>query len=749
MCAQCEDGYFNALNGCHRCLDRGVIVFLSVVLLVGWYVINVTVSRSVTSLEMMLGWAQLANIIGDINLNWTQNVTTMFGVANLLDFDVDILEPGCVIEWGFRANFVTQLLLPFVMSTMAASGYLLSAAVHLLIRSGRLKLDERTERLLSVFVAVSGDRERLREKWDATVATFLSAVDVTYVTIAKYCFDVFRCEEIAGVSVLRESPDVLCGDVYHLSLKLLSVLGIAFYVVGYLVYLLWKLYDLRTRCAFADATNLRRLGFVYQKFELDYYFTPAVIIVRKLLFVLVLVYVNNPAFQIGLLSIVINTSLMIQVYTAPYVDTYFDVLFSFLLVALMFEAFGGLMFYSENLPDDNRRILEWLVITSLLMLTVVFLVTLCMEIAKKFCMKYVKRAQVLYVKDDCRRSLKRETSAHRETSARSAFSQTYLRSMSSRTEHEISFELLETFRPSFVYNSIRKQPESIKEWNELSNKLKDYMSDQSDTAYLSMSPVAKFWRKLVDRFPELVDFLAVADDGTREKFKTIATSLFRDFYLTNKVTPLPLMDILNWRDRAPMAQWLAVAPPKHREFFLHVIAEMFENNENSEAAAILRSRLHKGRRRFDPLLENRRWVRRNRSISRILSSLSNGLSPFDHSAMFSIIHLPSRQTRPPSRGGRYRGTLEIMVQDERQRPIVAPMTPIPGSEKSLAHVSVSNSPTTEIRSSEAPDEICVETSSADESSSSAKDGSDNKQNNNRSLRSQNNNSTSLEAETDA
>ena len=631
MCAQCEDGYFNALNGCHRCLDRGVIVFLSVVLLVGWYVINVTVSRSVTSLEMMLGWAQLANIIGDINLNWTQNVTTMFGVANLLDFDVDILEPGCVIEWGFRANFVTQLLLPFVMSTMAASGYLLSAAVHLLIRSGRLKLDERTERLLSVFVAVSGDRERLREKWDATVATFLSAVDVTYVTIAKYCFDVFRCEEIAGVSVLKESPDVLCGDVYHLSLKLLSVLGIAFYVVGYLVYLLWKLYDLRTRCAFADATNLRRLGFVYQKFELDYYFTPAVIIVRKLLFVLVLVYVNNPAFQIGAIAVIIIASLMVHVYTAPYVDTHLDVLFSFLLIALMCEAFGGLMFYSENLPNDDRRILEIVVLTSNLLVVVVFTTFFIIELIKKYHVRYITSKLIKFARDEI------ETVGclflHRLSSRKSPATSEASVNHGSDIDDSAPFDLLDTFNPRFVHNALKKKPSLIKDWDTLSRMLKNYMSDQSESSYLSMNPVAKFWRKLVDRFPELVDFLAVADDETRDKFEDVAKCLFRDFYLTNKVIPLPLMDVLNWRDYAPMSQWLAIADDDDRAFFFRTVAQMFKNNGNHAAAGVLMSKIRNGR--YNPDLHGR-GLGHLRSLSHLqqsaLSSLKEGSHPFTHSA---------------------------------------------------------------------------------------------------------------------
>lgn len=141
---------------------------------------------------------------------------------------------------------------------------------------------------------------------------------------------------------------------------------------------------------------------------------------------------------------------------------------------------------------------------------------------------------------------------------------------------QISNELLDTFDTSFLYSAFKNDPKLIADWGRLNEMLKDFMSDQSDCSYLSRHPVAKFWRKLVDRFPELVDFLAVADEDIRGHFISFITTLYRDFYLTNKVKTLPIFGILNWRDRAPMAQWLAMASKSDREFFTSFMSKLFE-----------------------------------------------------------------------------------------------------------------------------------------------------------------------------
>ena len=633
------DGYFSVVKRCHKCMHAFSIVILSLLILCGWYVINVTVSESVASLEMILGWAQLANIIGDVDLNWTPRVETMFGIAYSLDFDVNILEPNCLVAWSFHHNFILQLCLPVVMTSMAGTGYLLSAMLYTATERKWMKLDNRTRELLSLLVEIPEDRKTLEKKWNMTIATFLASLDTTYVAIAKYCLACFKCRTVSGISVLEASPDLECGSWEHTQLIILAALGLLFYIFGYLAYIVWKLYDLRDRRAFSDEINLLRFGFVYQKYEIPYCYTPAIAIVRKLLFVLILVCVNNPAFQVGILAVVINCSIIIHVYTAPYVNTYLDILFTFLLLALMFEAFGGLMFYSENLPQENRIILEWIVIMTLFVLICVFLVIFSKEVIAKYQKYFLKRSHRHYVRKEygycsggCLSRLWRwllgncgqSSSPNRTVSVESSASST-------RDTKDICFELVDTFNPGLIFKAIKNRPDLIQDWDKLADMLKEYMSDQAETSYLSMKPTAAFWRKLVDRFPELVDFLAVADRTSLQHFSDFTTLLYRNFYLSKKLVSLPLMKIVNWKDYAPMAQWLAIAPKEDREFFIDYISRMLRVAGDEDAADLLESNLKSGGRETEPFshIDEKKVSRRKRWI---LHNVACGCHPLKHSA---------------------------------------------------------------------------------------------------------------------
>ena len=42
-------------------------------------------------------------------------------------FDVDVVEPTCALDWGFKQAFILMLLLPFVVMFVYGSAYLFRA----------------------------------------------------------------------------------------------------------------------------------------------------------------------------------------------------------------------------------------------------------------------------------------------------------------------------------------------------------------------------------------------------------------------------------------------------------------------------------------------------------------------------------------------------------------------------------------------------------------------------------------------
>lgn len=136
----------------------------------------------------------------------------------------------------------------------------------------------------------------------------------------------------------------------------------------------------------------------------------------------------------------------------------------------------------------------------------------------------------------------------------------------------------------------------------------------------------------MDRFPEIVDYLAVVDDKTRDQFRNFVNNLYKDFYLTNKVVSLPLMKVLNWRDRAPMAHWLTTASQSDREFFLKTLSKMFRSSGQETTANILDAKMEHGG--TDPDLESRlQDAKINGKRKATLGRITSGSSPLDHPAL--------------------------------------------------------------------------------------------------------------------
>ncbi|CAD7705104.1 unnamed protein product [Ostreobium quekettii] len=621
LCSFCQDEYYNFLGNCHECLPAFVFGFMVVALLIAWYILNVVVSNNVASLDMLLSWAQLANIIGEVDLNWPVKLSFMFNIANILDFDVDILSPSCLLPWSYKQNFIVQLLLPLIMTMLAIVGFLLSWMMYSFYRrcSEERRKMIHSSHWLHWLVNVPENRDQLLAKLDFTIAAFFSSLEVTYVTISKYCFDAFKCEDIGKQSVLRTSPDIECGSSEHRDIVKLGVVGSVVYTGGYLCFVSWKLWVLNREQSFPDPVNLRRYGWLYRRFELDYFWTSLIVVARKLLFVVVLVFVNNPAFQAGALAIIINASLMLHVYTAPYVDSFLDILFSFLLIALMFEAFGGVMFFSDNLLEENRQILEGIVLGSLFLLFAVFIVMFLWETRRLYHLQKVRHLHERVILDKEKWKLIDSKKQQRS---------------------EVSHELLGTFDPSFLYRALVTTPKNIEDWDKLTDMLKAFMSDQSETSYLSMGNKAKFWRNLVERFPELVDFLAVTDAETRAHFREFATALYNDFYLKKKVEDLPLYDVLNWRDRAALAQWLAMAKDEERTFFTSVMEKLFRTARGDEVAKLFETKVKSmGRSLSRPAASVQppsfKWDlkrRRSKVHDDIIREINAGQGPLAHKA---------------------------------------------------------------------------------------------------------------------
>ncbi|GMH40106.1 hypothetical protein BSKO_08010 [Bryopsis sp. KO-2023] len=567
MCSLCEENHFKLGDTCKKCFGKVEFATMLILLYLTWYVANMVVSDSVTSLGMLLSFFQLSNVIGGLALNWPSIITNTFGITNILSFDLDILWPSCVVaQWSFADNFYVQMLFPLMMGLMALFGYFLSMIAFSLIEGKNVDRRSRKLRWFQYIISVPLNKNELSHKWDSTIAATLSSIEVSYITIARHLFRVFKCMVIAGDRVLSASPDILCHSPEHNFLVFVSVVGILFYLVGFMAFVSIKLFKMHKHRAFALPENIRRYGFLYTQFEPGYVWMSILSLARRLAFVAVWVFMDSPAFQVTALAVLSTSSLMIHVYSAPYVDTYLDVLFSFLLVALMFETFGGLLFFSENLAEGDRQVMEWVVMAVILLVVFVFIIIFATELKSKYYVHVLRRMHVDAV-----------LKASSDDSGRS-------QGLRSKTDaSEVSADLITTFQPEILFHGLRGWDQGFLDFDNLTDKLQAFMSDGSETSYLSTKNVAKFWRNLVEKFPELIDFLAIADESTRGHFVEFAKGLYTDYFLKKRVDCLQIHKVLNWRDMAPIAQWLSMCPESDRKFFTVFVARLFHRGGDEGA----------------------------------------------------------------------------------------------------------------------------------------------------------------------
>lgn len=79
-----------------------------------------------------------------------------------------------------------------------------------------------------------------------------------------------KCDTIAGISVLRSSPDVECSSSSYRTLKVLASCGFIIYTVGYIMFTSYTLIRLHYTRMYPNKRSILRFGYLYQRFELGF-----------------------------------------------------------------------------------------------------------------------------------------------------------------------------------------------------------------------------------------------------------------------------------------------------------------------------------------------------------------------------------------------------------------------------------------------------------------------------------------------
>ncbi|GMH36070.1 hypothetical protein BSKO_03938 [Bryopsis sp. KO-2023] len=578
LCEDCADGYFTAMEKCRKCVSTGATLALVVLLLSVWYFVNSVVSTRVDTFEMVLNQIQLVSIVGSLDLNWPSSLVSAFDVASILDFDTDAVEPSCIWpQWSFRSNFIVQLLLPILLSAIAFLKYLVyhiryTGAIRNIHKKRsppgnfRRILTRGLDAMGFMVPARTAD-DWLDEKWGMVIAQTLSAIEVTYLTITRYCCEVLRCETIAGVKVMSASLSIECSSDEYRFLHALAIAGLIVYTLGYIVFssfcLLWMHYHM----AYSSKKNLVRYGFLYERFELGYSWIAVASLFVRIGFVMSLVLVDDQKAAAGLMSLMTIGWLLIQVYTLPYVSSSLDFLQTCMLVGLLIVSFSGLMYsHDPPLTDIYRKRIERAEIAAIGIMVAVTILFLIRELVVKTRIAIIQRRHKQAVLRSFPKDVDRNIVRNDVVSS------------------GLELELYDTFQPEYLYSWLKDaDQETLMDFDKLSVMLQPYLSEDSYSSYLSQEIVARFWRKFVSSFPEIIDYLLTVDESSRTHFCQFSLVLYRGFFLRHYAKGARFHSLIDWKDRAALAQWLALSSYEDRQFFTRTALCPFRKFAHTES----------------------------------------------------------------------------------------------------------------------------------------------------------------------
>jgi hypothetical protein len=100
LCTLCADGWFRALEECHKCPSEGAVTAVDFVLTIGlillvivfWITINYTLACKFDAMELTLLYLQCVALALNYNVNWPTKIQVIKHWVSIFNFEVR-LEP--------------------------------------------------------------------------------------------------------------------------------------------------------------------------------------------------------------------------------------------------------------------------------------------------------------------------------------------------------------------------------------------------------------------------------------------------------------------------------------------------------------------------------------------------------------------------------------------------------------------------------------------------------------------------------
>ncbi|KAL3916594.1 MAG: hypothetical protein SGPRY_006751, partial [Prymnesium sp.] len=321
LCSRCDlsVGYAAQGNGCRECIFGNG--FNQLLVAAGATTLFFPVLRYVKAKYESLEITRLSrpcSVLGTFSIPFAEPVASVLSSLAFFNFDLAVLGLPC-LQISYSSMWIIQtLLLPLL--------YPLCCLLHFLtlLLLSRLAKNHTCVQLLFRL----GWRPR-RWSCDSIHHMYLPAaidyLNMYYLTGVAKSFEMLKCSKNEP-SFLVASPSMLCWEGEHLSLLPLAAASTFFYLVGVPCLYAHVMFQLVPRLGLHHRELQADYGFLWLRFEEKYYWWELVDVQRKLVFVVIQIWIDEPLHKTVCALMVVIFVLSANLYARPYVNEMYDVL---------------------------------------------------------------------------------------------------------------------------------------------------------------------------------------------------------------------------------------------------------------------------------------------------------------------------------------------------------------------------------------------------------------------------------------
>lgn len=386
LCEKCADGYYRVGDDvCSKCpgskSTQVLLQFAAVIfVLLLWYLMTYMVCSDYEQVDIFFTFLQVAALVQTFDVKWPSTVAYNFlhVVFGLFNLDVDFVQPNCLMNWGYTSSFYLQLGLPLGVMVLCFMLYAWMKLVNNVHMSGSMNNISKLIRYMTKPI----DDDGLSDFADVIMKRYVTYAIITYSVVTVKCFEPFMCTRLPnGEYFLNAGPDVTCWSddffTWHSGLVAAAVAGIFLYVIGIPLVIVSVLGYGYKYNFLAHPRFLKVFGFLYTKFDVEYFWWEITFLLRRFFICLLAVFFEgSPSSQIAIAMLFIVLNIAAHSYARPFRKGDMDIAdavglisISFYLISTMlFNCFKEMEPYQYTAVEVLTLILVWGTIVALFLI---------------------------------------------------------------------------------------------------------------------------------------------------------------------------------------------------------------------------------------------------------------------------------------------------------------------------------------------------------------------------------------------